>query len=182
MCGLMGGFALAGCGSSGSSSSKATTSAHKAAQAPPLCLPKAEVALSRAVGVHVSQLTNSPGMGDNAEPQCTFKVRLTDRRRMSVVANLDSGPQPYFRLERTAVEATQQFSATRNIAAPQTIKGLGMDADWYPAEQQLQTTDGVRLITVTVTWHGVPQGRRRALAVAVARPYLRGRQSSSRAH
>ena len=98
-------------------------------------------------------------------------------RTGSVVANLDSGAQPYFRLERTAVEATQQFSTTRNVAAPQTIKGLGLDADWYPAQQQLQTTDGVRLITITVAWHGVSQGRRRALAVAVARPYLRPKRS-----
>jgi hypothetical protein len=179
-CGLMVGFALAGCG--GSSASSSHTTARVVAKPAPLCLPKAEVALSRLVGVHVSQLTNSPGMGANAEPQCTFKVRLTHGRRLSVIANLDSSPQPYFRLERTAVEATQQFSTTRNIAAPQTIKGLGMDADWYPAQQQLQTTDGVRLITVTVTWHGVSQGRRRALAVAVARLYLRGPQSSSRAH
>jgi hypothetical protein len=176
----MGGFALVGCGSSGSSTSQTTARVAAKPAAPPLCLPKAEVALSRFVGVHASEITNSPGKGDNAEPQCTLKVRLTDGRRMSVVANLDSSPQPYFRLERTAVEATQQFSVTRNVAAPQTIKGLGKDADWYPAEQQLQTTDGVRLITVTVTWHGVSQGRRRALAVAVARPYLRGRQSTSR--
>jgi hypothetical protein len=166
-------FALAGCGGSSTQTTTGSRVAHKAAaKKPPVCLPKAEAALSRSLGPHVKELSQSPSIGGNAEPQCTFKVGLTGGRRLTVIANLDTGPQPYFRLERTSVEATQQFSVTRNIPAPEVISGLGLDADWYPEQRQIQTTDGITLITVTVNWAGVTQRRRRTVAEAVARAYL----------
>lgn len=168
---MMGGSALAGCSGSSVSSSHALRA--RAAAKPPVCLPQAKAVISRFVGTGAQEISQAPSIGNNAEPQCTFRVRGTDGRRLVVVANVDSSPQPYFRLERTAVEQTQQFSTKRLIAAPQSVKGIGLDADWYPNVQQLQTTDGRVLMTLTVTWQGVPQARRRALAVAVARPYLR---------
>jgi hypothetical protein len=88
-----------------------------------------------------------------------------------VVAIVDSSPQPYFRLERTVVEATQQFSSAP-LPMPVHIGGLGLDADWFPQPRQIETTDGRRLITVGVVWHGVPTRRRIALAKVIARTYL----------
>lgn len=85
---------------------------------------------------------------------------------------VDTGPQPYFRLERTAVEAQQVFSAQREAPAPVQIPGVGLDADWFPDQQQIMTTDGKQLITAAVSWRHSKQSDRRALAEAAARAYL----------
>jgi hypothetical protein len=165
---MVGGFALAGCGGSGSSSSHTTSTSQKTAAASPVCLPKAEVALSRVVGAHVSEISQSPAGGT-----CTFRVRLTDGRRVSVVASVDSRPQPDVRLERAAVETTQQFASRIVFAVLQTIQGLGRDANWYPVKHQLQTTDGRVLVTVRVRSDGLSPDAQRHLAVAMTAAYLR---------
>jgi hypothetical protein len=128
--------------------------------------------LSRVVGAHVSEISQTPAAG-----RCTFHIRGVDGRRTSVVAGVDSRAQPDARLERVAVRTTQQFADRRVFAVLQTIDGLGMDANWYPVKRQLQATDGRVLVTVTVSGTGVSQDRRRALAIAVARPYLQAKRS-----
>ena len=77
-------------------------------------------------------------------------------------------------LERTAVEAEQVFSTGREEPAPVKVSRLGLDAYsyWFPGERQVMTTDGVRLITATIEWPQAPAGKRRALAVVAARPFL----------
>jgi hypothetical protein len=90
--------------------------------------------------------------------------------RLSV--EVDTAPQAYAVLERTAEEAAQIFGPVRFDTAPQDITGLGIDAQWFPAQQHLMTTDGVRLITATVDWPSARQSRLRALAEVAARPYL----------
>jgi hypothetical protein len=112
-------------------------------------------------------LTATPGTSSEAVPQCVFRAS-----RAKVVAIVDSGPQAYFRLERAVEEAGQKFSTVRLEPAPVHVDGLGLDADWFPKEKQLETTDGRRLITVAVDWHGVPAKRQIALAKATARTYL----------
>jgi hypothetical protein len=102
-------------------------------------------------------------------PQCAFGVR---GRPVSVTANVDSSPQAYFRLERTAVEATQMLFPGQVAPPPQQISGLGLDADWFPGTSRLMTTDGKRLVTVTVSWADTASARQLALAEAVARPYM----------
>lgn len=111
--------------------------------------------------------------GNNAMPQCSFSTRAAGRQRVEVTANDDTGPQPYFVLERTAIEASQQFTPGRLVAAPQAVTRLGLEADWFPAEQQLMATDGIRLITVSVNWRATTQVRKRTLAEALTRPYLK---------
>ncbi len=106
-------------------------------------------------------------------PQCSFSTRLTDGKRVAVVANVDNAPSPYFRLERTAVEASQVFTPTRLSPAPDAIPGLGLEADWFPAMQQLMTTDGLRLITVSFSWPGATQKDEQSVGEAVARTYLK---------
>jgi hypothetical protein len=144
-----------------------------------LCPPEAQQAMARFLSVPASGIALSTSTGNNAMPQCTFKAGGAAKRPIVLIANVDSGPQPYFVLERTAVEATQQFTATRMIAAPQDVSGLGLDADWFPAETQLMATDGHRLITVSVSWHGASQARKRVIAEAVTRPYLRSHKRSA---
>lgn len=92
---------------------------------------------------------------------------------MEITANDYSGPQPYFILERTEIEQSQVFTPNRQHPAPQTIMGLGLEAAWFPASQQLMATDAVRLIDVTVDWPGARQAQERKLGIALARPYLK---------
>ena len=40
-------------------------------------------------------------------------------------------------------------------------------------------TDGLKLITVTVTWHGTKLARQRAVAEALTRTYLKQKTSKS---
>jgi hypothetical protein len=120
-----------------------------------------------------TSISASPSVGNNGMPQCTFSADVAARGRIQTVANVDTGPQPYFRLERTEVEASQVFTPTRLTPAPESISGLGLEADWFPAYPQLMATDGSRLITVSVDWRSASQGRERTLAEAMARTYLR---------
>jgi hypothetical protein len=129
--------------------------------------------MARFLAVAPSRIALSRSTGSNSMPQCSFGVRVAGSSRVQATANVDSGPQPYFVLERAAIEAAQMFTVSRMIAAPQAVTGLGIEADWFPAETQLMVTDGIRLITVSVTWHRGAHGRRRALAEALARTYLR---------
>jgi hypothetical protein len=129
--------------------------------------------MARFLGAPAGSIALAPSTGNNAMPQCSFRARVGASGRVEATANVNTGPQPYFVLERTAVEAAQQFTATRMIAAPQAVSRLGIEADWFPAETQLMTTDGARLITVSISWRGATRARKRALAVALARTYLR---------
>ena len=91
---------------------------------------------------------------------------------MTIIANVDSSPQPYFRLDRTYEEAAQVFTPGRLIPPPQNVPGLGLEADWFPMQSQLMTTDGYRLITMSFSWPRATQKQERALGEAVSRTYL----------
>jgi hypothetical protein len=162
-----------GCGSSSSSSSSWSRRVQAKQAAAPVCPPKAVQAVARYLEVSPQSITLAKQTGSNAMPQCSLKAHPAHAPKIHLVANIYDGPQPYFVLERTAVEAGQQFTNQRMIAAPVSVTGLGLDADWFPAERQLMSTDGKRLITVTVDWHGVPMARQRAVARAALAPYLR---------
>ncbi|MGI8571885.1 MAG: hypothetical protein ACR2L9_04560 [Solirubrobacteraceae bacterium] len=156
------------CGGSGS--------AHHAkvkARASTVCTPRARAAIASSFSLPPAAIGFSESTGNNAMPQCSFSARLTDGKRVTVVANLDRAPSPYFRLERTAVEASQSFTPTPLSPPPASVLGLGLEADWFPAEKQLMTTDGLRLITVSFSWPGATQKQEQRVAEAVARPYLK---------
>ena len=105
-------------------------------------------------------------------PECDLTPHEPSGRTVTVATTIDTAPQAYTRLERTAVEAAQSFNPSRVVAPPQDITGLGLDADWFPPARQLMTTDGTRLIAVKVSWNGVPPARLIALAEATARSCL----------
>ena len=71
--------------------------------------------IGRTVGVEGAALTARVATGNNGSPECHFAAR-----RVLVVVNVDSSPQPYSRLERTIVEDGQQFGTERNFTPPQT--------------------------------------------------------------
>jgi hypothetical protein len=139
---------------------------------PAVCVPRARAVLAARLGVRPSAVSEAVNKGNNGMPQCALTVRRPGERPVQVIVNLDNGPQPYFRLERTAVEATQQFGTERLYAAPDQIMGLGLDADWYPDGNYLETTDGSKLITATIAWPGSSPAQRRALSIAIAHPFI----------
>jgi hypothetical protein len=108
---------------------------------------------------------------DNSNaPECFVSVPV---RRLRMWVSVNSEPQPYAVLERAAEEEAQMFTTTRTTPAPQHIDHLGLDAYWFPEEEHLLTTDAVRLITSTiVSWPRVPKRQWKAVAAAIARPYL----------
>jgi hypothetical protein len=135
-------------------------------------MPHARTAMARFLAVSPRSIAGRASVANNGMPQCALSVRPNGTARVLAVANVDTAPQAFFRLERTAVEAAQNFTSPRVVAPPEQITGLGLDADWFPASEQLMTTDGVRLITVSVSWPNTPAARKRGLAEAVARSYL----------
>jgi hypothetical protein len=146
---------------------------HKAATASPtVCTPRARAAVARTLSVAPGAVSISQSTGNNEMPQCAFSARLLDGGQVTVIANIDSAPSPYFRLERTAIEQSQVFAPSALVPTPQAITGLGLEADWFPSETQLMTTDGLRLITVSFSWPGATERQEEPVAEAVARTYL----------
>jgi hypothetical protein len=161
----------------GSSAAKTTTAkragaVHRGAPAGP-CRPGARNAFARLLHVAPASVTVAAGIGNTADPTCTYATRVRTGKRVSLTADVYSGPQPYFVLERTIVEAAQPFTPTRLSPAPQTVTGLGLEASWFPNRDQLMSTDGLKLITVTVAWPGAEARREIAVAKALSLPYLK---------
>lgn len=73
---------------------------------------------------------------------------------------------------RDRAAAPQEGQHFGDVRTAQTVPGMGLDADWFPDRTELMTTDGARLISVTVSWPGAKESRARALAEALARTYL----------
>lgn len=154
------GLMAAGCGSSAKKHGSTT------------CPDKVRAAVAGVLSVHASAVITHSGVGSNAEPECDYVIRTANGTVVKLVANLDSSPQPYQRLERAIVEDGQQFATVQTNPPPQTVPHLGLDAAWLPDQNKLITTEGVRLVSVSVAWPGSTQAEQRAVAVATARPYL----------
>ncbi len=143
----------------------------RAVAAPPVCTAKARAAILRLEHIPAGQLLTRPAKASSGYPECVFTLRMPRRRPVRLIVEDDNGPDAYAVLERTVDEAVQIWPA-RFQRPPQHIDGLGIDADWFPQEQHLMTTDAVHLITATVIWSHGTRDQKVALAVAAARPYL----------
>jgi hypothetical protein len=157
---------LSACGGSTSSSSHASTAA-----ALPVCRPAGRTVVALAAHVQLSAVAASKTSGNNGAPECHF-VATAAGKRVTVVVNVDSSPQPYARLERAIVEDGQQFGTKRTFTPPQTVPHLGLDASWFPDLDQLLTSDGHVLITIDVHSPSLTVADRKDLAAALARIYL----------
>lgn len=164
-------LALSGCGSS-----KQDSASH-----PSLCYPRARQLVAQTLALTPGQIATAAGMGNNAEPQCTFSARLSGRKRFAVTVNVDTSPQPFTVLDRTIVEAQQVFSPVRLVPAPVSVLHLGLLASWFPGPSHLMSTDGVRLVTTTVLWSGAKQAQEIRFATRISRLYL-GKSKPSLAH
>ena len=54
------------------------------------------------------------------------------RNCVKLIANVDVEPQPYFIVERTAIEATQMFTVSRTIPARRPSSGSGSRPTGFP--------------------------------------------------
>jgi hypothetical protein len=161
---------LSACGGSGSSGSQSQSQTRQTASLP-VCRPAGRTIVALARNVAAAQVISSKATGNNGAPECHFATTAAGRR-VTVIVNVDSSPQPYARLERAIVEDGQQFGTRRTFAAPQTVTHLGLDASWIPDLDQLLTSDGHVLLAVTVHWPRAAAAARRDLATALARVYL----------
>lgn len=157
-------LALVGCGAS------AARAGHSAPAS--ICTRRARSTVARFLDVSASRVSVLTTTANSGYPECDFTARNGRDQTVKLSVEVSTAPQAYAVLERAAEEAAQIFGPVRLSPAPQDITGLGIDAQWFPEEQHLMTTDGIRLITATVIWPAAPQSRRRALAQAAARPYL----------
>jgi hypothetical protein len=160
-------LAVLGCGSTKRVSSSTTS---RAVVKPPVCRPAALAAIRAVLRVPAAAVETRVTTDNSNAPECFVAVPV---RRLRMWVSVNSEPQPYAVLERAAEEEAQMFTATRTTPAPQHVDHLGLDAYWFPEESHVMTTDAVRLITSTiVSWPRVPKRRWKAVAAAVARPYL----------
>lgn len=85
-----------------------------------------------------------------------------------VDVHVDTLPRPLDRLDREAVETTQNVLWSHSSGVPRPVARLGTTAWWMPTQSRLLTSDGKRLIAVRVTWRPSRATRRLALAKALA--------------
>ena len=165
---------LAACGGT-TTTTKTTTKRAAAVRAAPTgpCRTSVRDIVARFLHVAPASITTAVGTGNDGYPECTYVTKVPGGKRVSLNADVDTGPQPYFVLERTIVEAAQPFTPTRLSPAPQAVMHLGLEASWFPNRDQLMSTDGLKLLTVTVAWPGASPRREIALATALSRPYLK---------
>jgi hypothetical protein len=137
-----------------------------------VCAPKAQADIARALDA--GRVTARPSVGSNGMPQCTFTAHLKTGQ-VSVLVNLDDGPQVVFRLDRTVEEATQLFGpAPPGWHAPIGLSGLGPYASWFTNNRALLASNGIDLITVAVTWPHEPRPVMIKLARAAIGQYMLG--------
>jgi len=165
-------LAIAGCGGARHTPARTRPSATAALPAP--CSSASRRALGRSAGIAVDLVASSPFTTSSGAASCRFSTRDSAARRLDVVAELDSAPQAYYRLEREVVEFGQNviWAHLGRRAYPVAIPHLGLDADWIPAENELVTSDGVRLVTIVVASVPASAGGGARVAASLARTYL----------
>ena len=163
-CGLI----AAACGASGEP-------AHRtAARLTTPCATVAVAAVARATSLPARTIVASTFTAPGARRIAALSARRSSGRSLDVIAELDSAPQAYYRFEREVVEYGQNVlwhEGSRGLPAKRLH--LGLEADWFAAADQLITTDGVRLITVSV--NSAPAnapGGAEQIATALARTYI----------
>jgi hypothetical protein len=141
--------------------------------APP-CAPQAVQALARAAALPPRAIDTVAFTASGGEASCRFTTRSPDGRGLDVVAELDSAPQAFYRLEREAVEYAQNvlWAHEGEASYPRQVQHLGLDADWFPAGHQLATTDGVRLITIVFVAGSRATPAPERICTSLARVYL----------
>jgi hypothetical protein len=139
-----------------------------------VCLASVRRVIASRLGVRAASISGHQFLATNGMPQCNYLVVRARRGgppgKVVVTANVDNGPQAHFRLMRKVVEATQIFGPVpKGFRPPIGINGLGANASWFPALDQLMATNikGRYLLTVGVIWHRTTQAQKIAITRAV---------------
>jgi hypothetical protein len=133
------------------------------------CSPHARMSLARIKSLPPGSIDASPFTASNGAAGCLLRGQ-----DIAVIVRLDSAPQAYTRMEREVVEFGQNVDWTKvpPRAYPRTVPHVGLDADWFPTQSRLLTTDGVRLIAVKVRSASMGPTERKAAASVLAGIYL----------
>ena len=136
---------------------------------PSACSHGARTTLARGASVSPGSIAAERFRTSNGAAACRLRAVGT-----TAIARLDSAPQPYQRMEREQVEFWQnvEWSHEAARAAPRPVRHLGLDGYWFPVQNRLLTTDGVRLITIKVRAPSMGPSERKAAAIRLARTYL----------
>jgi hypothetical protein len=168
---------VAGCGSSSSGNQAATAPPQATTSSTTTTTPAAQLASAcsqrtRRILGRYGSTSPSPFTARNLAKSCHFKPQGGGP---DVIVELDSAPQPYFRMDREQTEFWQnvEWSGQAAKAAPYPITSLGLGGYWFPLQRRLLTTDGVRLVTIKVRSAGSagPTARKK-LATRLAHVYL----------
>jgi hypothetical protein len=143
-----------------------------------VCLASVRRVIASRLGVRAASISARQFLATNGMPQCNYLVAHAHRGgppgKVVVTANVDNGPQAHFRLMRKVVEATQIFGPVpKGFRPPIGIHGLGANASWFPALDQLMANNikGRYLLTVGVIWHRTTQAEKIAITRAVTLIY-----------
>lgn len=160
----------AGCGGSGSSGPRAHAAAHLGGA----CTARGLARVAAASGVAAGAITTRHFTETDGSAACRFAASRAGGGPLSLTVDVDSAPQALGHLDREVEEYSQGviWFHLGKRAIPQTIMHLGLTADWFPSKRELVTTDGVRIVNVTVTACPRRNGSGEGLAMAVARRYL----------
>jgi hypothetical protein len=133
-----------------------------------VCTVNGRAAFAKGVGVATGAVKEKKTHARSGASECVFSAG-----RVVASVSVSGAPEAYAVMERGAEEQAQLFGSKRLTPAPQLILGEGVAAYWFPAERLVMTTEGINLITATIVrWPDTPARRHRALAAAMARPYL----------
>jgi hypothetical protein len=144
---------------------------HTAAKGPPavrVCTAAASAA-SRALG---SRVKFSVTDKDPANIECALSGPGV---KLALTAQASS--QAYYAWNVATTHFEQAFGAFGRTQHPQDVPGMGTVAQWFPAQQQLLTTNGTQsrggsFITVAVTHWAPPSSSRLSVVRAVAQRAL----------
>ena len=138
--------------------------------------------MADALGVAPGSVRNARGTGTNDAPQCTMKTTMHGGTAVTVIANDELTQGAYFIVERTIDEASQIFGPHRFSPAPVQVLHVGLESSWFPEEQWMVSTDGYRVVTVSVDWAGAKQAQKIDVTSRVTLTYLHtphGKQASA---
>ena len=143
-----------------------------------VCLASVRRLIASRLGVRAASIMEHQFLATNGMPQCNFVVARAHRAgphgKVVLTVNVDNGPQAHWRLMRKVVEATQIFGPRpKGFRPPIGIHGLGANASWFPALDQLMANNlkGRYLLTVGVIWHRSTPAEKIAITRAVTLVY-----------
>jgi len=150
----------------------AAAPARPAASAQASCPPALKAAFARDAGVARVSVHPSPAFELST---CHYRARKVPHGHCGAATiQVNTAPQVYRDFQRWLVETGQTAAQSPNRASavgrsPVQVNGVGIEADWVPADRLFETSTDKRWVTVTLNCRvpasrGLPLARRLAVA------------------